>query len=35
VLMVYLRRRNRAVGGEAQLSEEETRRADALLKEEK
>jgi cytochrome c-type biogenesis protein CcmH len=35
VLMIYLRRRNRAVAGEAQLSEAETRRADALLKEEK
>ena len=34
VLLVYLRRRNRAVG-EAQLSEEETRRAEALLKEQK
>ena len=35
VLMIYLRRRNRAVAGEVQLSEDETRRADALLKEEK
>lgn len=34
VLLIYLRRRNRAVG-EAQLSEDETRRAEALLKEEK
>ena len=34
VLLVYLRRRNRTVG-EAQLSEEETRRAEALLKEQK
>jgi cytochrome c-type biogenesis protein CcmH len=34
VLLTYLRRRNRAVG-EAQLSEDETRRAEALLKEEK
>jgi cytochrome c-type biogenesis protein CcmH len=34
VLLVYLRRRNRAVG-EAHLSEEETRRAEALLKEQK
>jgi len=34
VLLVYLRRRNRAVAGEAQLSEEEARRAEALLKEE-
>ena len=34
VLLNYLRRRNRAVG-EAQLTEEETRRAEALLKEEK
>ncbi|HWP13265.1 MAG TPA: cytochrome c-type biogenesis protein [Ramlibacter sp.] len=34
LLLNYLRRRNRAVG-EAQLSEEETRRAEALLKEEK
>lgn len=34
VLLAYLRRRNRAVG-EAQLSEEETRRAEALLKEQK
>jgi Uncharacterized protein involved in biosynthesis of c-type cytochromes len=34
VLLVYLRRRNRVVG-EAQLSEEETRRAEALLKEQK
>jgi len=33
VLLTYLRRRNRAVG-EAQLSEDETRRAEALLKEE-
>jgi cytochrome c-type biogenesis protein CcmH len=32
VLVTYLRRRNRAVG-EAQLSEDETRRAEALLKE--
>jgi len=32
VLLVYLRRRNRAVAGEAQLSEEEARRAEALLK---
>ena len=32
VLFTYLRRRNRAVG-EAQLSEDETRRAEALLKE--
>ena len=32
VLITYLRRRNRAVG-EAQLSEDETRRAEALLKE--
>jgi cytochrome c-type biogenesis protein CcmH len=32
VLLTYLRRRNRAVG-EAQLSEDETRRAEALLKE--
>jgi len=35
VLMIYLRRRNRAVAGEAQLSEDETRRAEALLKDEK
>jgi cytochrome c-type biogenesis protein CcmH len=34
VLLVYLRRRNRAVG-EAHLSEEEMRRAEALLKEQK
>jgi cytochrome c-type biogenesis protein CcmH len=34
VLLIYLRRRNRAVG-EAPLSEDETRRAEALLKEEK
>ena len=34
VLLVYLRRRNRAVAGEAQLSEDEARRAEALLKEE-
>ncbi len=34
VLLVYLRRRNSAVAGEAQLSEEEARRAEALLKEE-
>ncbi len=34
VLMIYLRRRNRAVG-QAPLSDEETRRAEALLKEEK
>jgi cytochrome c-type biogenesis protein CcmH len=34
VLMIYLRRRNRAVGA-APLSEEETRRAEALLKGEK
>jgi cytochrome c-type biogenesis protein CcmH len=34
VLMIYLRRRNRAVG-QAPLSEEETRRAEALLKGEK
>lgn len=33
VLIVYLRRRNRALS-EAPLSEEETRRAEALLKEE-
>jgi cytochrome c-type biogenesis protein CcmH len=33
-LMIYLRRRNRAVA-QAPLSEEETRRAEALLKEEK
>jgi len=32
VLLNYMRRRNKAVG-EAQLSEDETRRADALLKE--
>jgi cytochrome c-type biogenesis protein CcmH len=32
VLFTYLRRRNRAVV-EAQLSEDETRRAEALLKE--
>jgi cytochrome c-type biogenesis protein CcmH len=34
VLMIYLRRRNRAVG-QAPLSDEETRRAEALLKGEK
>ncbi len=34
VLMIYLRRRNRAVG-QGPLSDEETRRAEALLKEEK
>jgi len=34
VLLVYLRRRNRAVAGEVQLSEDEARRAEALLKEE-
>ena len=34
VLLVYLRRRNRAVGETRQLSEEESRRANALLKEE-
>ncbi len=34
VLMIYLRRRNRALA-EAPLSEDETRRAEALLKEEK
>jgi cytochrome c-type biogenesis protein CcmH len=33
VLLTYLRRRNRAVAGEEQLSEEEARRAEALLKE--
>ena len=33
VLLVYLRRRNRALG-DAPLSEEDTRRAEALLKEE-
>jgi cytochrome c-type biogenesis protein CcmH len=34
MLLTYLRRRSQVVG-EAQLSEEETRRAEALLKEEK
>jgi cytochrome c-type biogenesis protein CcmH len=34
VLLVYLRRRNRAMAGTQQLSEEDTRRAEALLKEE-
>jgi cytochrome c-type biogenesis protein CcmH len=34
VLMIYLRRRNRAMA-ESPLSEDETRRAEALLKEEK
>ena len=34
VLLVYLRRRNRAVAGEVQLSQEDERRAEALLKEE-
>lgn len=34
VLLVYLRRRNRAVAGEMQLSQEDERRAEALLKEE-
>ena len=32
VLLVYLRRRNRAVAGEVQLSQEDERRAEALLK---
>jgi cytochrome c-type biogenesis protein CcmH len=34
VLLVYVRRRNRAVAAEQDLSEEEASRADALLKEE-
>jgi cytochrome c-type biogenesis protein CcmH len=34
VLLVYLRRRDRTVGASRQLSEEESRRAEALLKEE-
>jgi len=34
VLLVYMRRRNRAVGETRQLSAEESRRAEALLKEE-
>ncbi|HWI82730.1 cytochrome c-type biogenesis protein [Ramlibacter sp.] len=34
VLLVYVRRRNRAVDAEQALTEEEARRADALLKEE-
>ena len=34
VLLVYLRRRNRAVAGEMQLSQDDERRAEALLKEE-
>ena len=34
VLLVYLRRRNRTVAGEMQLSQEDERRAEALLKEE-
>jgi cytochrome c-type biogenesis protein CcmH len=34
VLLVYMRRRSRAVGSAQGLSEEETRRAEALLKEE-
>ena len=34
VLLIYLRRRNQAIGN-PQLSEDETRRAEALLKEEK
>lgn len=33
VLLVYLRRRNRAVDDEAQLTEDEARRAEALLRE--
>lgn len=34
VLLIYMRRRNRAVAAEQDLTEEETRRAEALLKEE-
>lgn len=33
VLLVYMRRRNRAVAAEQELTEEEARRAEALLKE--